>query len=79
MKIAIVTGGNRGIGFGITKSFVEAGYFVFVGSRKKIDFASFDKDKIQFVFTDVREEKSHENLVNIAMNKFGRIDVCWLF
>lgn len=33
-KIAIVTGGNRGIGLGITQSFIEAGYTVLVGARQ---------------------------------------------
>ena len=33
-KIAIVTGGNRGIGLGITQSFIEGGYNVLVGARQ---------------------------------------------
>tara|TARA_B100000925_G_scaffold291214_1_gene278511 strand:+ start:2534 stop:3286 length:753 start_codon:yes stop_codon:yes gene_type:complete len=74
-KIAIVTGGNKGIGLGITKSFVEAGYFVFVGAREETDFDGFDKNKVQFVFTDVRQEKSHGILVKTAMDKFGKLDV----
>ena len=39
-KIAIVTGGNRGIGLGITKSFIDAGYTVIVGARQ--DLKLFD-------------------------------------
>ena len=36
-KIAIITGGNRGIGLGITKTFIEAGYLVIVGARKSLN------------------------------------------
>ena len=35
-KVAIVTGGNKGIGSGITKSFVDAGYHVFIGAREEL-------------------------------------------
>ena len=38
MKVAIITGGTKGIGLGIAKTFVEAGYKVIVGSRNFIDF-----------------------------------------
>lgn len=74
-KIVIITGGNKGIGLGITKSFVEAGYFVFVGARVETDFEGLNKNKIQFISTDVREEKAHEILVKTAIDKFGKLDV----
>ena len=36
-KVVIVTGGNKGIGLGITKSFVDAGYHVYIGAREEIE------------------------------------------
>ena len=74
-KIAIITGGNRGIGLGITKTFVEAGYSVVVGARKDLNIENYVRDRIFFVYTDVREEKYHQNLVKYAIDKFGRLDV----
>jgi len=74
-KIAIVTGGNRGIGLGITKSFIDEGYKVIVGARKDRKLKDIFGEKVFFVKTDVREEKAHHTLVNIAIKKFGRLDV----
>lgn len=74
-KIAIVTGGNRGIGLGITQSFIAAGYTVLVGARQDRSLEEKFGDKVIFVPTDVREEKSHHNLVQKAISMFGRVDV----
>ena len=74
-KIAIVTGGNRGIGLGITKSFIDAGYTVIVGARQDLKLFDIFGEKVIFVKTDVREENAHHALVNFAIKKFGRLDV----
>tara|TARA_B100000941_G_C28341024_1_gene466717 strand:+ start:17 stop:769 length:753 start_codon:yes stop_codon:yes gene_type:complete len=74
-KIAIVTGGNRGIGFGITKSFVDAGYIVIVGARQDRNLKEKFGDSVVFITTDVRKEKAHHDLVQYAIKKFGRLDV----
>ena len=74
-KIAIVTGGNRGIGLGITQSFVAAGYTVLVGARQDRNLEEKFGDKVIFVPTDVREEKAHHNIVQKAISMFGRVDV----
>jgi len=74
-KIAIITGGNRGIGFGITKSFVEAGYYVIVGARQDRKLEEFFGEAVIFIPTDVREEQAHHNLVQVALKKFGKLDV----
>lgn len=73
-KVAIVTGGNRGIGLGITQSFIEAGYTVLVGARQDRNLTEKFGEKVIFIPTDVREEQAHHNLVQYAMNQFGRLD-----
>lgn len=73
-KIAIVTGGNRGIGLGITKSFIEAGYKVIVGARQDRNLEENYGDKVVFVPTDVRQERAHHDLVEHAIEKYGRLD-----
>ena len=74
-KIAIVTGGNRGIGLGITQSFIEADYNVLVGARQDRNLEDTFGDKVVFVPTDVRQEQAHHDLVQLAIEKYGRLDV----
>ena len=73
-KIAIVTGGNRGIGLGITQSFIEGGYNVLVGARQDRNLEETYGDKVVFVPTDVRQEQAHHDLVEHAIEKYGRLD-----
>ena len=73
-KIAIVTGGNRGIGLGITKSFIEAGYTVIVGARQDLNLEETYGHKVAFVPADVRQEQAHHDLVEHAIEKYGRLD-----
>ena len=74
-KVAIVTGGNRGIGLGITKAFINAGYVVIVGARQDLKLSNIFGDRVIFIKTDVRKEDSHHSLVDIAIKKFGSLDV----
>lgn len=73
-KVVIITGGNRGIGFGISKSFIEAGYMVVIGARTERNLDKYFGDNIRFLSIDVREEQAHHKLVNYAIQNFGRLD-----
>ena len=74
-KTVIITGGNRGIGFDITKAFVDDGYTVIVGARKKTDSIQKLIPKPIFVEIDVRNESDHFKLVEKAIEITGRLDV----
>lgn len=76
-KVAIVTGGNRGIGLGITKRLVDAGYKVFVGARQNPELGEEFDNKVFFYHTDVRQEEDHNKLIEVAIKKFGTID-CYI-
>lgn len=73
-KTVIITGGNKGIGLNISKVFADNGYAVFVGARENTNELKALRGNITFVKTDVRFEKDHDNLINIALNKTGRLD-----
>ena len=74
-KTVIITGGNRGIGFDISRVFAEAGYQVFVGARTDYDLRKSLGDNVHFVETDVCNEEDHKKLVKIAIDNTGRLDV----
>jgi len=73
-KTVVITGGNSGIGLGITEAFIDAGYFVVVGARSEKNLQSRFGDKVQFIPMDVCKESDHVKLVQAAINKTGKLD-----
>ena len=58
----------------ITEAFVLAGYAVIVGARRESAPGGRFRDQVTFVQADVRQEKAHQELVECALEKFGRLD-----
>jgi NAD(P)-dependent dehydrogenase (short-subunit alcohol dehydrogenase family) len=76
-KIAIVTGGSRGIGFSIARSFSKEGAIVVIASKNAASGQIAEK-KIKnavFIETDVSCQDQVNNLVDQTLNKFGCIDI----
>jgi NAD(P)-dependent dehydrogenase (short-subunit alcohol dehydrogenase family) len=76
-RVAIVTGGSRGIGEAIARMFVEAGARVVVASRK-VDqsFAdTFPSGTCKVTQAHAGSEADCERLVAFAIEHFGRLDV----
>ncbi|MGA3207395.1 MAG: SDR family oxidoreductase [Syntrophales bacterium] len=73
-KTVVITGGNRGIGLSITEAFVNAGYSVIVGARNEAGLGKRFGDQVTFVPSDVRVELAHQELVQRALARTGRLD-----
>ena len=74
-KTVVITGGNKGIGFGITEAFVNAGYRVVVGARQDVGLPARFGKRVTFVACDVRNEADHRELVKHALGVGGKVDV----
>jgi NAD(P)-dependent dehydrogenase (short-subunit alcohol dehydrogenase family) len=80
-KVAIVTGGNRGIGFAIAEGLAKAGASVIIGNRNAeagnnaAESIISDGFKAASVPVDVSIKSSVENLVAKVMEDFNRIDI----
>jgi NAD(P)-dependent dehydrogenase (short-subunit alcohol dehydrogenase family) len=74
-KTVVITGGSSGIGLSITEAFVNAGFDVYVGSRRAGGLSRTCGDKVTFVPTDVRDELAHQRLVARVLERSGRLDV----
>jgi 3-oxoacyl-[acyl-carrier protein] reductase/meso-butanediol dehydrogenase/(S,S)-butanediol dehydrogenase/diacetyl reductase len=72
VKIAIISGGSRGIGAEISKTFMEAGYLVIIGSRSEPKFELSNGSS--WVMIDATTQTGHEKLFAEAKNKAGFIE-----
>ena len=79
-KVAIVTGGGRGIGRAIAEGYVQEGCRVVVtAAREREEIDSFvsvwGRDKALALLADVTDYRACENVTSEAITHFGRIDV----
>lgn len=80
-KIALVTGGNSGIGAATVLAFAQSGATVIIAARRHqqaqniIDLANdSSKSNIDFIETNIAEPADIDNLFATIMAKYGRLD-----
>lgn len=76
-KVALITGGSRGIGLSTAKIFSEKGAQVVITSKDKSRLersASMLSNTIGIV-ADIRNEDDVKNVVEQTVEKFGRLDI----
>jgi NAD(P)-dependent dehydrogenase (short-subunit alcohol dehydrogenase family) len=80
-RVAVVTGGGRGIGRGIALAFLVAGADVVVCGRHRPEELPTARSPdgglrtAEFVAADVREPEAARALIDAAVARFGRLDV----
>ena len=78
-KVAIITGGTRGIGFAIANALGEVGAKLIVSSRtdKYNGFESLKKSgfDVTFVKADITDPSKPQELVDFVMKEKGSIDI----
>ena len=82
-KSVLVTGGTRGIGEAISREFAKKGYDLIINYVNSNDKAQNLKQELEKEYnikvlpiqTDISNEISIKNMVDTAINEFGKIDV----
>ena len=75
-KVAIVTGGSRGIGKATAKLFAQEGTNVVITARDETRLETSAKElNVIGIAGDIRKSQDVENVVKKTMEKFGRIDI----
>ena len=81
-RVAIVTGGSRGIGGAIGEALAEQGAQVVISSRKQADLdAEAERinkqhpDRVSAVAAHTGRPEDIQHLVDVTMERFGRIDI----
>lgn len=79
-KVAFITGGTKGIGYGVAQSCLEQGMKVVITGRNKAAAEkaaaelSSDSSRVLGIESDVRNFESQQAAVQAAIDKFGQID-----
>ena len=80
-KVAVITGGGRGIGRAIALKFAAESAFVVVAARTKSEIDSVAREvrdaggKASVVSADVADEAQCRSLIDAAKAQFGRVDI----
>lgn len=81
-KVAIITGGGRGIGFGLAKAFAKEGADLVITGRNEATLKKA-KDKLESQYNikvlpvsgDGAKESDVNNVINKTVERYGKIDI----
>ena len=81
-KVVLITGASRGLGAAIVRKFASLNYNVVINYNNSFDGAKKLKEEIESKFNadslivkaDVSNEVEVQSMVDLVINKFGRID-----
>lgn len=85
-KVAVVTGGNSGIGLGFARALVRAGARVCIWGRSpsknaqalsELNALGSDQGQVIALECDVADETAVDSAFAYTLNQFGRVDACF--
>lgn len=78
-KVAYITGGTKGIGFGIAEALIKAGLKVAISGRKQADVEKAKQnlggDNVLAIASDVRNFEDEQKAVEQIVATFGKLDI----
>ena len=76
-KIALVTGGSRGIGFATAKILSENGATVVITAKdqERLEKSTLEISNAVGIAADIRKRNDVKNVVNKTIEKFGKLDI----
>lgn len=85
MKVIVITGSTRGLGYGLAQAFLERGCAVSVSGRTAgfVDSASetlarrYGRDRVWGCVCDVRDDRQVQHLWNSSRQMFSKVDI-WI-
>jgi NAD(P)-dependent dehydrogenase (short-subunit alcohol dehydrogenase family) len=81
MEIALITGGNRGLGFETAKQLLQLGYHVIITARnreagiKAVADLKTAAEHVEWMSLDLTNEDAQKELVYKIKEKYGKLDV----
>lgn len=77
-KVALVTGGTRGIGFNVAKRLVEEGAYCYITGRNEKDGTNAELalgKNCTYVQVDVNDDNAVNKLFELIQERHGRLDI----
>jgi gluconate 5-dehydrogenase len=81
-RVALVTGGSKGLGLAMARGLAEAGADLFICSRHENELRSAAQQigdglaaRVEWVVTDLADRKNVRNLAEAALDRFGHVDI----
>lgn len=76
-KIALITGGNRGIGLAIARLFGEAGAQVMITGRSRTEDVDSlcESESYDWIEADVTDPATPDKIVSATIERFGALDI----